>query len=142
MTTSEQKQDPRKCAMRPGEMPAGERAKLARELPQYLTRTQAAQLAGVSERAIDRWRKWWDESFRTSSHDRTVPDAGTVGLKTYYSRATATDMAEQPPGDVRVSKVQLLERIGFGYDEQASAPIPERRPVETIADAARRDGLL
>lgn len=124
--------DRRKYVMRPGEMEPKERAKLARSLPLYLTRAQAAELAGVKDRTIDRWMRWWDESFATPAFPQR---AGMVGLKRYYSRTTTHDMAEQPPGDIRVSKIQLLERIGFDPDTVVLEP--ERIKVETIAEGFR-----
>ena len=124
---SEKTIDYRAFVAKPGDMEPAERAALAEKLPQYLTREQAAELANVHVRTIDRWRRWWAESFRASMHDQSVPDAGSIGLKTYYSRATGHDMAEHPPGDIRVWKVQLLERIGFTAPE---AP-------KTIAQASR-----
>ncbi len=103
--------------MQPGEMPAAQRSELARSLPQYLTRDEASSLAGVHPRTIDRWRRLWEKT------------EGRDGLKTYFKRVA---IDEHPPGDVRVSKVQLLERIGFTEDVSAVRPAPR-----TIAQASR-----
>ena len=118
--------DYRAFVAKPGDMEPAERAALAEKLPQYLTREQAAELANVHVRTIDRWRRWWGYSFARNGTPSSVTP-GSIGLKTYYSRATGHDMAEHPPGDIRVWKVQLLERIGFTAPE---AP-------KTIAQASR-----
>ncbi len=91
-----EKADGRKYVAKPGAMPPLERARLARSLPEYITREQAAQLAGVDVRAIDRWRRWYESSNFTS------------GLKTHRGERVG-----QRGSTVRVAKAQLLERIGF-----------------------------
>lgn len=135
---TDRSQDYRAFVAKPGDMEPGKRAELAEKLPQYLTREQAAELANVHIRTIDRWRRWWKASFDYGAQPSL---AGNIGLKTYYSRATGHDMAEYPPGDVRVSKVQLLKRIGFR--EEAQAALDEAKPIiRSIADAVREAGLL
>lgn len=133
MSETDKGTDYRAFVAKPGDMEPGERAALAEKLPQYLTREQAAELANVHVRTIDRWRRWWAQSFLAADYVPAASKlpAGSVGLKTYYSRATGHDMAEHPPGDVRVSKVQLLERIGF------TAPEQHREAPKTIAQASR-----
>jgi hypothetical protein len=71
---------------------------LARTLPQYLTREQAAQLACVTVASIDRWRRLW------------VSTEGRRGIKTYRQRVA---LAERGEGDVRISKQELLAALDF-----------------------------
>lgn len=110
--------------MRPGPMHGDQRRELAASLPQYLSRGQAAELADVHIRTVDRWIKLWKRS------------QGSDGLKPYYDRLTIN---EQPPGLIRVSKGQLLERLGLA--EYDTTPAKVLHQGGSIAEAAARGEL-